>query len=200
DWDNKDKPGEVKQWNLADAKVVREFPGHGGLVYSLALSPDGKTLVTASHDKTIRVWDLATGKESKVLSAHGVPVRAIHFSPDGQMMASCGNGQLVLTDNANPDGTVVFWNTKDWTEKERFKAPAGMQVNRAKYSPDGKTVVIAGNIPRGPAGPTPPMVVGDDGTVTAQPAPPPTGGGRLLFWDVATPKVWKEAFPTHTDM
>ena len=200
DWDNKEKPGEVKQWNLADGKVVREFLGHAGLVYNLALAPDGKTLVTASHDKTIRVWDLATGKESRVLTAHGASVRSVQFSPDGQMMASCGNGQLVLTDNANPEGTVIFWNTKDWSEKERFKAPPGMQVNRAKYSPDGKTVVIAGNIPRGPATPTPPVAVGDDGTVIQQPAPAPNGGGRLLFWDVATSKVRKEGFPTHSDM
>ena len=146
DWENKDKPGEVKHWNLDDGKVVREFSGHKGLVYNLALSRDGKTLVTASHDKTIRIWDLATGKEKKSLNA-GHAVRALEFSPDGKILASCGNGDVVLTDNANPEGTVIFWDASEWKEKERFKLPPGMQVNRAKYSPDGKTVAIVGNLP-----------------------------------------------------
>src|SRR5258706_11692101 len=75
------------------------------------------------HTRLVSDWS------SDVCSSDLASVRSVGFSPDGQMLASCGNGQLVLTDNANPDGTVIFWNTKDWTEKGRFKAPA--EIGRA---------------------------------------------------------------------
>ena len=30
---------------------------HSGRIYSVAFSPDGKTIVSGSRDKTIKVWD-----------------------------------------------------------------------------------------------------------------------------------------------
>ena len=36
--------------------------GHTWPVYSVAFSPDGKTLASSSWDKSIKLWDVATGK------------------------------------------------------------------------------------------------------------------------------------------
>jgi WD40 repeat protein len=45
---------------------------HSDLVYSLAFSPDGKTLASGSgrDDTTIRLWDVASGKELRILAGH----------------------------------------------------------------------------------------------------------------------------------
>jgi len=53
----------------ADTKKVVEPPrlvvqtGHGSMVQSVAFSPDGKTLVSGSDDKSVKLWDLITGHE-----------------------------------------------------------------------------------------------------------------------------------------
>lgn len=44
--------------------------GHSGIVFSVAFSPDGKTLAGGSDDKTIRLWDVASGKELRILAGH----------------------------------------------------------------------------------------------------------------------------------
>jgi WD40 repeat protein len=66
-------------------------------VTCLALSPDGKLLATASHDKTLRVWDTAGGKELAVLKGHTSHVYSLALSPDGKTLASVGGwGDLTV--------------------------------------------------------------------------------------------------------
>jgi WD40 repeat protein len=44
---------------------------------------DGKTVVSGSFDKTVRVWDAATGKEVQKLEGHSGGVNSVAFSPVG---------------------------------------------------------------------------------------------------------------------
>ncbi len=73
-------------------------------VSSAQFSPDGKTVVTASGDKTARLWDAATGRELHVLRGHEDLVLSAQFSPDGKTVVTaswdqdrapvgCGNRQ-----------------------------------------------------------------------------------------------------------
>ena len=52
----------VKLWEAATGKLLATFQGHEGSVYSVAWSPDGKTLASGSADKTVKLWEAATGK------------------------------------------------------------------------------------------------------------------------------------------
>ena len=80
----------------------REFKGHSGLVFSVAFSPDGKTLATGSFDNTVKLWDFASGKELQTLKGHTASVYGVAFSPDGTLIAS-----------GSQDKTIRLWNPKD---------------------------------------------------------------------------------------
>ena len=43
----------VKLWNLATGKLLSSLRGHTGGVYTVAWSPDGKTLASGSDDRTV---------------------------------------------------------------------------------------------------------------------------------------------------
>ena len=65
-----------------------ELKGHKALVYSVAFSPNGKILATASFDNTIKLWAYPSGKELRTLTGHKSAVYCVAFSPDGKTLAS----------------------------------------------------------------------------------------------------------------
>jgi WD40 repeat protein len=69
------------------------------IVFSVAYSPDGKSLASGSQDKSVRVWDVASGREVLRLDGHSDMVARVAFSPDGKNLAS-----------GSTDKTVRLWD------------------------------------------------------------------------------------------
>lgn len=75
------------------------FSEHPKQVNAVALTPDGRRVLSASHDGTIRAWDPDTGEVARVFDWHIGPVTAVAFAPDGLTCAAAGtNGRVVVWD------------------------------------------------------------------------------------------------------
>ena len=77
--------------------------GHTNAVSSVAFSPDGNRLVTASYDRTAKVWDVATGAEKQSFT-FSTSVNGVAFSSDGKFLA-------VATDETTPSLYALDKNT-----------------------------------------------------------------------------------------
>lgn len=128
----------VKLWQREPRKELRRFEGHTSFVQCIALSPDGKHLLTgAGHldgnrkpvDCTIRLWDVSTGKELRRFEGHTDTVGSLAFSPTGRYAVSGGW-----------DHTVRLW---DLATGKEVRTLLGHEeaVWSVAYSPDGKYVI-----------------------------------------------------------
>jgi RNA polymerase sigma factor (sigma-70 family) len=111
---------------------------HGDQVEGIALPADGRTLATASRDRTVRLWDVATGRELRRLPGHeGLPgwgsLRFVAFSPDGKTLAS----------GVSPSGVVRLWDVSAGKELRKLRSPVRRWLGHAAFSPDGKIVAAA---------------------------------------------------------
>src|SRR5262249_41449790 len=68
----------------------RTLEGHQTIVESIAISPDGKTLVSASLDGEIKQWDLDSGQHLATFNGHESDIFSLAISPDGKTLASAG--------------------------------------------------------------------------------------------------------------
>ena len=133
----KDKNYSVSILNksISNITLAKTLSGHTSMVWSVALSPDGQTLISSSGDKTIKIWNLRTGELRSTLSAHADMVLSIALSPDGQTLAS-----------GSWDRTIKIWNLRTGEPRSTL-SERSKQIWSMAISPDGQSLVAgSGNI------------------------------------------------------
>jgi WD40 repeat protein len=105
------------------------FRGHTEGVNSVAVAPDGRRIVSGSHDRTVRVWDAQSGVELACLSGHTSSVLSVAFAPDGRRIVS-----------GSHDQTVRVWDARSGAEMSCLRGHTSI-VSSVAYSPDGRYIV-----------------------------------------------------------
>jgi WD40 repeat protein/tRNA A-37 threonylcarbamoyl transferase component Bud32 len=86
--DKDNAPNDVRVIDATSRRVVFTLMGHTGMVVSIAFSPNGRRIATASDDRTVKLWDSMTGLELLTLRGHTAGVLCVAFSPDGHRLVS----------------------------------------------------------------------------------------------------------------
>jgi WD40 repeat protein len=104
----------IQVWNWRTGDRISSLEGHSAPITAIALSQDGKTLVSGSRDRTIKVWNASTGEELTTLTGHHSPITAIAISADGQTVVSSGCNQYESRDRQTHttirDRSLRIWN------------------------------------------------------------------------------------------
>ena len=116
--------------------------GHMAVIRSIAFTPDGRQLVSASDDKTIRVWDLASGKTVRTIRGESAPgdagkVYATALSPDGKWLAA---GGWFHPSDAKAASVIRLYEFASGKLVALLKGHAEV-VNALAFSPDGSRLI-----------------------------------------------------------
>jgi RNA polymerase sigma factor (sigma-70 family) len=151
------KSAKVKNTLAVQEPKLRDtLIGHSGAVTSVAFSPDGKTLASASSDHTIKLWDVTSAKEQTTIRLTD-KVYSVKYTPDGKTLASA---------SANIESTIQLWDVASGKEMATFKGNTD-RAGALAYSPDSKALASAYLNPR-PIGTRPAIKLWDVATGAEQ--------------------------------
>jgi len=125
------KEGKLELWNTHHSGPPTLLEGHKGRIWSVAFSPDGKWIASASWDGTIGLWQ-PNGRNIRFLRGHNGAVKDVAFSRDGRTLASSGD-----------DATIKLWNLASMQEAATLHGHDG-PVSSVAFSPNGNYLASAG--------------------------------------------------------
>jgi Planctomycete cytochrome C/WD domain, G-beta repeat len=123
------RSGEVLLLNPDSGKILRSLATSSDVFLCLAFSPDGRQLLAAGADNSIRVFDIASGRELRRVEQHADWVMSLAFAPDGKHFAS-----------ASRDKTARLFSTASAELEETYDGH-GQPVFAVGFSRNGKRVL-----------------------------------------------------------
>jgi WD40 repeat protein len=124
--DNTDK---LQMREIDSKKIVRTFEGHTDAVVSLSQSKDGKQLLSASWDGTIRLWNIATGLAEKKFTTHTGGVHVALFN----------NAETGIY-SAGADRVIRFWDMNTGKVLKNYEGHVA-EITSLILTPDEKMLI-----------------------------------------------------------
>ena len=115
----------------SDGTLLKKFVGHSGPITTVAFSPNGNHILTASRDNTARLWSIEEGNIIRTFAAHTDDISAAAIAPDGHS---------ILT--GSYDNTVRIWNANLEYDNQIIYGHNG-GISTVAFSPDGNFILSA---------------------------------------------------------
>lgn len=116
---------------LAQDQAKAVLLGHSSGVNSIALSPDGKTLVSGAKDETLRFWDLGKNEAQKMISMKGSSVKRVSYDHAGTKLLAAGYGRFTEFD------------LKKGKQKQSKKNSHSAFIETCTYSQDDQLILTS---------------------------------------------------------
>ncbi len=103
--------------------------GHNSSVLTVAITPDGKKIVSGGSDGTVRLWDMTSYQCLAILEGHSSSVYAVTTTPNGKFAVSCSK-----------DNTVRIWDLNSYQCKT-IRIGHTNEVYMVLVTPDSKRII-----------------------------------------------------------
>ena len=121
--------GTLRLWDIVGGRQLKQLIAFEQTMYAVAVHPSGTRVATAGADRRVHVLELPSGVELQTLTGHSDYIHSVSWSPDGKRLLSYGYaGQMKVWDGDS--GQLI-------QEKK-----VGQIGNSARYSPDGRSIVV----------------------------------------------------------
>jgi WD40 repeat protein len=162
-WSTKESIREkvARIWDAHSGELITTLVGHANGVTSVAVTRDGKQVITGSVDGTARIWDAETGTELRALRGEERDITSVAVSPDGarvvagawsglarvwdahsgaQLLELRGHTSLVVAVAVSPDGRRIATGSVDRTARI-WDAQTGTELAVLKGHTEGITSI-----------------------------------------------------------
>ncbi|MEV4130168.1 NB-ARC domain-containing protein [Nocardia sp. NPDC049707] len=110
--------------------LERILQGHDERINAVAVSADGKHIVSGSRDKTVRIWDLKSGQLKRVIEDHEQEVKSLALTADGQRVVS-----------GSFDGAVRVWNLASGRLEHTLQGHSGY-IYAVAVTADSQRIIV----------------------------------------------------------
>ncbi|MEM9701513.1 MAG: hypothetical protein AAF907_03605 [Planctomycetota bacterium] len=122
-------PGTLKLWDVATGTCLQTMEGHESDVPALAITPDGRKLVSGSNDETLKIWDLQSGRCVQTLVGHQGCIFTVIVTPDGRWIVS-----------GSDDNTLKVWDLMTGVCVRTLRGHTD-RVKTLAVTPDGQRII-----------------------------------------------------------
>jgi hypothetical protein len=138
-----DRKGKITLWNSLTGNEIKSVKADHGPVFppmaevrSVAFSPDEKYALSGGYDNILKLWDIPALSEVKTFKGHTSlgGISSVAFSPDGKYALS-----------SDFNNKMIIWDLASGSEWRVLNGHTGMFGISAKFSPNGKYVISAGD-------------------------------------------------------
>jgi WD40 repeat protein len=131
-WAEGDQGSCRRPWGRAAARPRHTFRAHPGLISYLDFADEGKTLITAAANGTIKFWEAARGQLRTTCKGHKDRICAVMLAPGGRCLS------------ADASGLVKFWDLHAAPGPRQLRGPVGT-VRVLRFLADSRTLLCAGS-------------------------------------------------------